>query len=439
MSVGFFLKYKDREITPIQIVVAFKGQYYKKSVGESISPKKWNAGAQRCTITGFPSGQSINNKLRKLDKAATAACDFYVEKLKIPYAQEFWEMVDKILNGGKIRPVYTFTDYYARYIERLKDDVRPEQTIKHYITTYNKLRDFEKKKKRRLQFEDIDLGFYDQFRKYVFDQGYSLNYFGTQIKHIKAVYREARDVDQIHEYTSIETSKFKVEKESADTIYLSVDELLRIHALEINEDTILKALPEADPRPQNLARMVESFETARNKFLIGAFTALRVSDFNRLDEVNIKGDYIRIKTKKTGVFVTVPIHWVIRDILKGGFDITTKISDQKLNKQIKKVVRMAGITEFVEVHKSIGGESVPMRFEKCDLITSHTARRSGATNMVLYGIDPISVMKITGHTKWTTFMEYVKINDLQNAQLVRKSGFFDKAKPRGNKKGNKKT
>ena len=34
---------------------------------------------------------------------------------------------------------------------------------------------------------------------------------------------------------------------------------------------------------------------------------------------------------------------------------------------------------------------------KCDLIKTHTARRSGCTNMYLAKIQPIDIMKISGH------------------------------------------
>ena len=50
----------------------------------------------------------------------------------------------------------------------------------------------------RLQFEDININFYNQFRSWIYGQGYSDNYFGSLIKVIKQVYREARDVDHLH-------------------------------------------------------------------------------------------------------------------------------------------------------------------------------------------------------------------------------------------------
>ncbi|WP_205462009.1 hypothetical protein, partial [Mangrovibacterium lignilyticum] len=52
------------------------------------------------------------------------------------------------------------------------------------------------------------------------------------------------------------------------------------------------------PNVELRMRAVKAMTIAKNKFLIGAFTALRVSDFNRLNEVNIQEKFIRIKPKK---------------------------------------------------------------------------------------------------------------------------------------------
>jgi len=49
---------------------------------------------------------------------------------------------------------------------------------------------------------------------------------------------------------------------------------------------------------------------------------------------------------------------------------------------------------------------------------SHTARRSGATNMYKQGIPSIDIMKITGHTKESTFMRYIKISKEETAERI---------------------
>jgi integrase len=45
-------------------------------------------------------------------------------------------------------------------------------------------------------------------------------------------------------------------------------------------------------------------------------------------------------------------------------------------------------------------------------VSSHTARRSFATNAILAGIDMSLIMKITGHTTESQFRKYVRLDDV---------------------------
>lgn len=54
----------------------------------------------------------------------------------------------------------------------------------------------------------------------------------------------------------------------------------------------------------------------------------------------------------------------------------------------------------------------------CDLITSHTARRTGATNLFKLGFSPLEIMKITGHTSEKTFLKYIEMSKIENADRM---------------------
>jgi len=56
-------------------------------------------------------------------------------------------------------------------------------------------------------------------------------------------------------------------------------------------------------------------------------------------------------------------------------------------------------------------------FRKCELVSSHTCRRSFATN--LYGKLPNKViMAITGHTTETQFLSYIKTTNEEFAEIL---------------------
>ena len=177
----------------------------------------------------------------------------------------------------------------------------------------------------------------------------------------------------------------------------------------------------------SITQKVDSLNMARDRFLIGAFTGLRVSDFTRISEANIKDNFIRIKPMKGAnktEDVIIPLHPVILELMNTGFDFDAKVYDQKINKHIKDVCMMAGINELVTITRTEGGEKKDTTLPKYKLITTHTARRSAATNMYKAGIPSLSIMKITGHRTERSFLKYIKITAEENATMLSQHKFF---------------
>ena len=101
-----------------------------------------------------------------------------------------------------------------------------------------------------------------------------------------------------------------------------------------------------------------------------------------------------------------------------------KAYEQKVNKYIKEIASEAGIVDMVEVSYVENGEKKSHLVEKCELVKTHTARRSGATNMYLAGIPTIAIMKITGHKTEKEFMKYIKITEEQTAMELMNHPYF---------------
>ena len=53
-----------------------------------------------------------------------------------------------------------------------------------------------------------------------------------------------------------------------------------------------------------------------------------------------------------------------------------------------------------------------------DLVSSHTARRSFATNYYLQGFPTIDLMKITGHKTERSFLKYIRVSKLDTAKRL---------------------
>ena len=159
------------------------------------------------------------------------------------------------------------------------------------------------------------------------------------------------------------------------------------------------------------------------------YTAQRFSDYSTINEGNIRilesgQRVIDLKQQKTGNHVVIPVRPELQAILDKYENRLPKAYEQKVNKFIKEVAREAGITEKIEVSYVQNGEKKTHLVEKCDLVKTRTARRSGVTNMYLAGIPTIAIMKITGHKTEKEIMKYIKITEEQTAMELMNHPYF---------------
>lgn len=182
----------------------------------------------------------------------------------------------------------------------------------------------------------------------------------------------------------------------------------------------------------------------RDVFLIGCYTCQRFSDYSVLRPDNFtttsRGTKIvRLIQQKTNTPVVVPIlnDNLLRIAERYDFEIPT-VSDVILNRYIKLILKRLSesvpslaeteVTKLTmkEREKEARGEAEFMRNEygdviKCrfDLVTSHTARRSGITNLYLTGLfDTVQMMSISGHKDQRTFFDYIKLSSDEIADRI---------------------
>ena len=153
------------------------------------------------------------------------------------------------------------------------------------------------------------------------------------------------------------------------------------------------------------------------------FPGLRVSDYLNFNVRTLQDGYLRIKTKKTEQDIIVPLHPFILALIESG-NLDAKVSHQKLNDHIKEICQVAGISEQVKTYRKHGDKTVTTSAPKYSLVTTHTARRSFATNAYKAGVPTISIMKITGHSTESSFMKYIKISQQENAEIMKSHPFF---------------
>jgi hypothetical protein len=345
-----------------------------------------------------------NAEFQKAVGLALRVREGYADGKKTPYLLEFCRAYHK--NCGK------------------SDSVK-----RNYASVVNLLAAYEAQEKARVKFSHLNVEFYNSFRSFLLSATYkkneeqihyAKNTVGKIIKKLRELINEARRAG----YHSVVLEGFVVESEESDSIYLSVDELLQLHRLTITEGLVREQLPDGYTE-EGLAQKVQLLNDSRDVFLVGAFTAMRFGDYGGLENIRSTDKMISKRTQKTGVKVVIPMHWVIREILERRGDKLPKVLKNKsINEALKELGKLAGISETVEKTITRGGERVTSLHKKYELISSHTARRSGCTNMYLSGIDIYTIMGFSGHKTVSTFLKYIKIQQEENAKRYTEHPFF---------------
>ncbi|MDB0602202.1 phage integrase SAM-like domain-containing protein [Tenacibaculum maritimum] len=418
-NVLFLIKTKSN---PSQIYVRF---YHSKDFDLNartqfiIDPKLWSNKQQRIkTTANNPFDRIINPKLYKLKE--TIILNYNLDFNSGKRIDKNW--LNRIIADFHKQPLKEsdnhklyFIPYFEKYIKKSETRINLDtgkviasKTTSKYGSTLKRVSEFETNNQTRLRFSDIDLNFHKAFVSYLVTD---LLFNGTNIQKylniIKSVCREAR-TQGIEVNNEFEHRNFSFKREKTHDTYLNIDEINKIYNLDLTNN--------------------ERLDNVRDWLIIGVWTGLRISDMKRLTNVNLKKNTIEIQTAKTSANAIIPIHKNVKSILsKKNGHFPRAISDAKFNKYIKEVVTEAKITKPIYGGKKVkvklpNGETAYRKvndyYPKNELITSHTCRRSFASNH--YGHLPNrTIMAITTHASEVQFEKYLKQSQMEHVEKMR--------------------
>lgn len=375
------------------------------SFGQTIDPRNWNKEKERVknnSATTEDGKYLLNDLLDSLEKECERAYNSEI-KNGIPHPKKLKEHLNNYLNRESIKnqksgTLYDLIEKFRSGEIKYKGKSKTQGTLDTYTTTLNHLKEFEKEKKYRIDFDTINRDFYNKFVDYLEKKGRMPNTIGRNIKDIKTFMGEAFDMD-LTTNLSFKKKYFVTPGEESDSVYLTETEILKLYRHDLSEK--------------------KSLERVRDLFVFGCWVGLRFSDYSDIKPENIvqiDGEYfIKVKAKKTSQEVIIPTNPIILDIFKKYDDMPNKlpksISNQKFNKYIKDVLKDAG---FEELGRLSTNPVLPLY----DCVSSHTARRSFATNYYLQGFPTIDLMKITGHRSEKNFLKYIRVSKLDSAKRL---------------------
>jgi integrase len=407
-AVNFYLKKKEESTGNCLIYLQYKYNGYKLtfSFGQTINPANWNKTKQRVKsnkATTADGQYSLNDLLDNLELECKSA---YHKELKngIPQPETIKKHLVSFINqnekGEDAPTLFKLIERFKKGEIKHKGKEKASGTLMKYTTICNYLQAFEAKTRYKIDFNTINLDFFYKFVSFLREKGLAQNTIAKQIDHIKTFMNEALDQGLT---TNIQhkNKKFTVSWEESESLYLTEPEILHLYKHDLSSS--------------------KKLEQVRDLFVFGCFVGLRFSDYSDVKPENIitidGQKFIDIKARKTGERVIIPCNPIVLQIFDkykaNSNKLPKTISNQKFNQYVKNACKEANMTEKGRLMEN------PEK-ELWECISSHTARRSFATNLYLEGYPTVEIMKITGHRTEAAFLTYLKVSKLDAAKRLSK-------------------
>lgn len=320
------------------------------------------------------------------------------------------ELEEHFVKGGtfanfrKEEDSISLIDYCRQVIKKAEKGLIPiaKGTIKNYKATYRRLNEYyQHAKKPDLALTRIDLNFYNDFTSFLMDHGNcGLPGIGKHIKIIKRLMVMSME-EKLHSNTVFREKAFnRPRPKTTGKIYLTKDEIERLEQLDLNHQSYL--------------------ERERDRFLLSYWFIMRFSDVNKIGRellFDLNGQrFLRYQSVKTKVETTIPVKDKALALMeKHDFNFSYS-SNVQANKELKTIAAMANINAPVFQE----GRRAP----KSSFVTTHTARRSAATNLYLDGVSLKMIADLGGWKDLQSLRTYLRASGLDTAQVAVDLDFF---------------
>lgn len=425
-TIQYRLRSKANKNVSIKIRLSINRENsFELNTGFTIHPDNWSEGLSKgenkkngknYPKQNNPENKLLSNNLKKLetfvldnlntDLGKSVLIDALWLETKI---NDCFERIEKTDTGLIINYIQDIIDNSSTRKVKIKGGYKlglSKSRENSFVSTKSIISEYQTKTKKQIHFIDINETLIDKLTNWLIKtKKYAINTASKHIANIKTISIEA-------EKKGIQVNAYAKQI----TIFSESDEDRFIQTLSFEE---LETIRTADIKG-------EAYNNARKWLLIGCEIGQRGGDLMDITKENIrysKGnmylDIIQQKTKKAVTIGIIAPHVI--DIIENNFPY--KISTQKLNLYIKEVCKIAKIETLTEgkIFDAKTGRKELKFYEKHKLITSHSFRRSFATNY--YKIVPTAVLiGITGHSKESLFLTYINKSEDKdsNADLFMK-------------------
>lgn len=406
----FFLKERNSDkATLIYLIYYLKnqGKNFKYSTGQKVLPTDWNFEDRMPKAKRGAGG--VNAKHLSSVLSQYSACleetiktseienePLSKERLKQIFDDKFKHSIKKRIDKGVLSAVQDFID------TKNKSKGQSKSWNQKYTNLKGKLECFEKARRKKLSFEEINQDWIDEYCGYlrVIDikpfKPHNDNTLHRNINFLITFLIWAEE-----KYHSINLNKIKnpVKKYQPDDVFLSSEEVKLLEEIE---------LPRA------------SLDRVRDLFLIGVYSGQRFSDYSVFEKEDIQGDMIIKKAEKTESESFIPLHPKLKNLLDKYNWNLPRISSQKFNLHIQKICEIGEIDEQIKETIYRGAQKEVVYHSKAKMVSSHTARRTFITLSSERGMPDHIIMKITGIKDPKTLLKYKKTSQKSVVESMNK-------------------
>lgn len=382
------------------------------NVGHRVNILRWDPKEQRCTPRSYHGARRLPAAIinEELDRYASAVEDVFKELEGDVGKEAVKAKLEAVLRKEERGVFRAFDDFIVERGERNRWSYRTHQKM-------TGLRNHLKAFRPDITWEDFrEAGLYDfvtylrgKTRVNLQSPEGRTNLKDTTVEKNLAALRWFliwADRRGLLPYKDYEEFRPKLQKLDKPVIFLEWDELMTLLDFELED---------------------EMMRQVRDVFCFCCFTSLRYSDVYALTWADVYADHISVTTQKTDDALVIELNDYSQEVLGRYVDeaypgdkVFPVLSNQRMNDRLKKLMKLCGFTRMVRVSEFQNGERVDRLVPKCDLVTTHTARRTFVCNALMMGIPPNVVMRWTGHSDYDSMKPYIAIADSVKAKEMEK-------------------
>lgn len=404
MSPHFYLKKPNQQgQCLIFMTLSLPSGRLKMSCGQTIAADQWDDRKERPKRT-MPGARALAKVLDRYETVALEQYRTFVSQGRMPGITEL---------RAAIRQAYFISDasvdvvaYTAQFIQRRE---KSNKYSRGSISVYNQMLTRLKAFRSVVPFDTVTSEFLQDWIDHMFAQKYEQNTVNKAVSTLKTVLNEATEKG-VNVSLRYKSRRGSVGKVTTTKVYLPEGEL---------ESMARAALP-------------DSLGRVRDLFLVASYTGVRYSDLFKIgrESFSLQGDvyHFAFEVHKTKEWIYIPAHPVVIRIMEKYDWQLPRLSNPKYNLYLKDMCRACGLTDPVRQISFPGGIRTEKRRPKCDLVTSHTARRSAICNMYLAGLQVETIKEISGHKSHAAFMAYLRLSPSDHLQVAADNRFWKGAR-----------